>query len=107
MTHIVDECSDNKSLSKVERKRIQIEHSAHISTKAKLVKIADKISNNKSLVEEPIWPAPRILGYGIWSNEVFQNIKGVNEKLDNELHDILGKIGVYKLSEEERKRLLE
>lgn len=107
VTAIIDECSDDKSLEKVERKRQQIVHSAHCSPKAKLVKIADKISNNKSLIDEPIWPAARILGYGLWSNEVFRNIRGINSRLDDQLHEILERLGVYKYSEEEQKKLLE
>lgn len=69
--------------------------------------MADKISNNKSLLDEPIWPASRIVGYGIWSNEVFQNIKGGNAKLDAQLYEILEKMGVYKCLEEDRRKMLE
>jgi guanosine-3',5'-bis(diphosphate) 3'-pyrophosphohydrolase len=43
ITGIVVEVTDAKSLSKMERKRLQIEHAATLSTQAKLVKLADKI----------------------------------------------------------------
>ncbi len=39
------ECTDNKALSKEERKKAQIAKAATVSTEAKLVKLADKISN--------------------------------------------------------------
>ncbi len=39
------EVSDDKSLPKTERKRLQIEHAAECSNRAKLVKLADKLYN--------------------------------------------------------------
>ena len=49
---VMDE-TDDKSLSKVDRKRLQIEHAAHIREKAKLAKLADKISNLRDLSNNP------------------------------------------------------
>lgn len=46
---IVAECSDDKSLPKQERKRLQIEHAASASKRAKLVKLADKLYNLRDL----------------------------------------------------------
>jgi (p)ppGpp synthase/HD superfamily hydrolase len=45
VTDIVVEVTDDKSLPKAERKRLKVEHAAHISRRAKLVKLADKICN--------------------------------------------------------------
>ena len=58
---IVLEVTDDKSLPKAERKRLQIEHAAHASPKAKLVKLADKIANLRDLVAGPPadWGAER------------------------------------------------
>ena len=42
--------TDDKTLPKAERKRLQIEHAAHISDKAKL---ADKISNLRDVATSP------------------------------------------------------
>ncbi|CPF96992.1 metal dependent phosphohydrolase [Burkholderia pseudomallei] len=42
---VVTEVTDDKTLPKAERKRLQIEHAPHISRRAKLVKLADKICN--------------------------------------------------------------
>jgi guanosine-3',5'-bis(diphosphate) 3'-pyrophosphohydrolase len=44
------ECTDDKSLSKSERKKIQIKKALKATKAAKLVKMADKISNNKGLL---------------------------------------------------------
>src|SRR5687767_8150075 len=40
---IVADCSDDKSLTKLERKQAQIDHAAKLGHKARLVKLADKI----------------------------------------------------------------
>lgn len=46
---IVEECSDDKTKSKLERKRLQIEHAKDASFEAKLVKLADKLYNLRDL----------------------------------------------------------
>lgn len=46
---IVEECSDDKSLPKMERKRLQIVHAKDSSFEAKLVKLADKLYNLRDL----------------------------------------------------------
>src|SRR6185369_12298336 len=50
---IVEEVTDDKSLPKAERKRLQIEHAASISREAQLVKLADKVCNLRDLAERP------------------------------------------------------
>ncbi|MGH8704392.1 MAG: HD domain-containing protein, partial [Burkholderiales bacterium] len=42
---IVAEVTDDKTLPKAERKRAQVDHAAHLSAAAKLVKLADKTCN--------------------------------------------------------------
>lgn len=46
---IVDEVSDDKTLPKEERKRLQVVHAKHSSYEAKLVKLADKLYNLRDL----------------------------------------------------------
>lgn len=46
---IVAEVTDDKSLPKMERKRLQIEHASASSHNAKLVKLADKLYNLRDL----------------------------------------------------------
>ena len=46
-----------KSLTKEERKRLQVEHAAQASKQAKHVKLADKICNLRDLTAAPC-PAP-------------------------------------------------
>ena len=50
---IVSEVTDDTSLRKADRKRMQVEHAAHISEKAKLVKLADKICNLRDVATAP------------------------------------------------------
>lgn len=46
------EVTDDKSLPKQERKRLQIENAPHKSREAKLVKLADKLYNLRDLCNE-------------------------------------------------------
>uniref|UniRef100_A0A8C5JNB4 Guanosine-3',5'-bis(diphosphate) 3'-pyrophosphohydrolase MESH1 n=3 Tax=Passerellidae TaxID=1729112 RepID=A0A8C5JNB4_JUNHY len=46
---VVEEVTDDKSLPKMERKRLQIERAAACSRRAKLVKLADKLHNLRDL----------------------------------------------------------
>ena len=62
---VVAEVTDDKTLPKAERKRLQIVHSPHISQRAKLIKMADKIYNLRDLLEQtPVgWDTERINEY--------------------------------------------
>ena len=50
---VVIEVSDDRGLSKSERKRLQIEHAARASREAQWVKLADKICNLRDLLAAP------------------------------------------------------
>ena len=43
VANLVMEVTDDKSLEKAERKRLQIEHTQHLSANAKMIKMSDKI----------------------------------------------------------------
>lgn len=93
---IVGECTDDKSLPKVQRKKLQIEHVKAASTAAKLVKMADKYSNLCDLQSNPpkSWGPDRVRGYAIWCHAVIVETKGVNEKLEKKLNDLFGTFGI-------------
>lgn len=82
---LVLECTDDKSLPKSERKRLQVVNAPHKSPEAKTIKIADKISNMSDLVTAPPvdWSTERKREYVQWCDEVFQGLKGTNLALDN------------------------
>src|ERR1041384_6973072 len=48
---VVEECTDDTKLPKADRKRLQIEHAPHLSHRAKLVKLGDKIANVRSVTQ--------------------------------------------------------
>jgi GTP diphosphokinase / guanosine-3',5'-bis(diphosphate) 3'-diphosphatase len=45
--------TDDKTLPKMERKRLQIEHAQHMSNEATFVKLADKICNLRDVATSP------------------------------------------------------
>ncbi len=75
--------TDDKRLSKDERKRRQVLHAAEISERAKLVKLADKICNLRDLSASPPadWPLERRREYFEWAREVVANLRGVSAPL--------------------------
>jgi len=62
---IVAEVTDNKSLPKAQRKKLQIENAPHKSKKAKIVKLSDKLYNLRDLMRAPPenWQLIHIQGY--------------------------------------------
>lgn len=81
---IVEEVTDDKALPKAERKRLQVEHAAHISDRAKLVKLADKISNVRDVAGSPPadWPLERRQEYFDWARQVVDRLRGVHPALE-------------------------
>lgn len=80
----VAEVTDNKRLDKQTRKRLQIEHAPHLSTSAKLVKLADKICNLRDVAKSPPadWPLKRRREYFDWAKQVVDGLRGTNRKLE-------------------------
>ncbi len=81
---IVMEVTDDKSLPKAERKRLQVEHAAHISRRAKLVKLADKICNLRDIAKSPPadWSVARKQQYFDWAKAVIDGLRGVHPGLE-------------------------
>lgn len=77
---IVMEVTDDKTLPKAERKRLQVEHAAHISRRAKLVKLADKICNLRDIVQNPPadLPIERKEEYFDWAKAVVDGLRGTH-----------------------------
>ena len=82
---IVAEVTDDKSLEKADRKQQQIEHAAHASPQAKLVKLADKISNLRDISNTPPanWDLQRKQEYFDWAKTVIDQVRGTNAKLES------------------------
>jgi GTP diphosphokinase / guanosine-3',5'-bis(diphosphate) 3'-diphosphatase len=81
---VVREVTDDKSLPKEERKRLQVEHAAHASRPAKLVKLADKICNLRDIQRSPPadWSLERKRDYFDWAKRVVDQMRGVHPRLE-------------------------
>ncbi len=81
---LVMEVTDDKSLPKAERKRLQVEHAPHLSDHARRIKLADKTSNLVALAESPPagWDRARRAAYVDWAQEVAAGCRGVDAALE-------------------------
>jgi guanosine-3',5'-bis(diphosphate) 3'-pyrophosphohydrolase len=81
---IVQEVTDDKSLPKAARKQLQVEHAAHLSRRAKLVKLADKICNLRDISASPPvnWSLERQQDYFDWAKQVIDQVRGVHPRLE-------------------------
>jgi (p)ppGpp synthase/HD superfamily hydrolase len=86
---IVMEVTDNKSLPKAERKRLQVENAPKKSRQAKLIKLADKTSNLRAVANSPApdWSIERRLEYVDWAKRVVAGVRGVSPWLERQFDD--------------------
>lgn len=80
---LVRECTDDKSLPKAERKRLQVLSAPHKSARARMLKIADKTANLRSVRLSPPsqWDEKRRHDYFAWAREVVEACGEVNSYL--------------------------
>ncbi len=83
VARVVEEVTDDKTLDKATRKRLQVEHAPHISRRAKLVKLADKICNLRDMAASPpkTWPRSRVREYFDWAKAVVDGLRGAHPRL--------------------------
>lgn len=81
---LVEEVSDDKSLDKEVRKRLQVERAPALSPGAKLIKLADKICNVREVALDPPhdWSTRRRREYLAWAAEVVAGLRGANRALE-------------------------
>jgi guanosine-3',5'-bis(diphosphate) 3'-pyrophosphohydrolase len=86
---LVDEVTDDMSLSQTQRRQRQVQDAPHKSPGAKLIKIADKISNVRARIHSNPNPEQRneLSAYTIWAEDVVAGCRGVNSKLDAKFDD--------------------
>ena len=85
ITRIVMEVTDDKSLSKAERKQAQIDHARHLSNEARAVKLADKICNLGDVAKSPPnWSLNRRQQYFDWAKMVIDELRGEWSELEAE-----------------------
>jgi guanosine-3',5'-bis(diphosphate) 3'-pyrophosphohydrolase len=87
----VMEVTDDKSLPNNERKQKQVEHAPHLSREAKQIKLCDKSSNIKEIMNNPPegWSQERKLEYLNWGERVVAGLRGVNKDLEDYFDEIL------------------
>ena len=75
--------TDEKTIAKSHRKQAQVDHAGHISHRARVLKIADKTANLKSILHSPPpWPPERKRRYFAWARAVVANARGVNPLIE-------------------------
>lgn len=80
---IITELTDDMSLSYQERKRRQLEGAPRLSKEARKIRITDKASNIRDLIDYPVeWPLEKKQYYVTHAVEVINQIRGVNAPLE-------------------------
>ena len=92
---VVLEVTDDKRLPKHERKQRQVDHAPHLSRKAKLVKLADKIANLRDMFEAPParWSHRRKHQYFQWASRVIEGLRGTHPELERIFDGLVARVG--------------
>lgn len=82
---VVVEVTDTKWIrGKDTRKRLQVSKASHSSTRARAVKIADKICNLRDILASPPagWSLERKQEYFDWAKQVVDGVRGAHSQLE-------------------------
>jgi len=95
VANLVAEVTDDKRLPKHERKLLQIQNAARKSDRARLIKIADKTSNLRSIIESPPqdWDGGRRRQYFEWAAKVVQECRGASPWLEARFDEVYRRSG--------------
>ncbi len=87
---LVQSVTDDRNLPKHARKAQQVEHAAHANPGTAAIKLADKISNLRSLTSSPPqgWTAERLTEYVEWSHRVVSQLPSPNSSLVEQYHQV-------------------
>jgi hypothetical protein len=85
----VEEVTDDKTLLKEERKRLQVQNAPKKSRDAKILKLADKTANLRALAASPPhdWSLERRREYIDWATNVVAGLQGVSPWLEGQFED--------------------
>lgn len=88
---VVEEVTDDKSLPRRERKRLQVARAPQRSNRAKQLKVADKSSNLLDIARRPpeSWTLARKLEYFDWAERVVDGCRGVNPALEAHFDELI------------------
>jgi guanosine-3',5'-bis(diphosphate) 3'-pyrophosphohydrolase len=81
---LVQELTDDKRLPKPERKARQVAGAPHLSARAKLIRIAEKIANVQVVTHHPpaSWDLTRRQTYLDWTEQVVASCRGITPRLE-------------------------
>ena len=84
IAELVAEVTDDKSLAKDERKRLQVLHAPDRSPRARVLKLADKTSNLRAIATSAPaeWSTERLREYMEWARSVAAGLGKVNPWLE-------------------------
>lgn len=87
---LVEELTDDKTLSKEERKRIQLSEVHSLSEEGKLLRLCDKICNVYDILYAPPgdWDMVRRMDYLHWSKNVVDKIRGTHNTLETRFDEL-------------------
>jgi guanosine-3',5'-bis(diphosphate) 3'-pyrophosphohydrolase len=99
VTTLVLEVTDDKSLAPEVRKRLQIEHAPKLSVRAQVIKLADKISNLRSILSSPPpdWGYERKKQYFEWGKRVVDGLSAPNPILKAEFEKTYQRFGEVRM----------
>jgi (p)ppGpp synthase/HD superfamily hydrolase len=90
---LVVEVTDDRSLDQKARKRLQVETAPGKTQRARMIKIADKIANLRSVAESPPlgWSSIRKRDYIAWSAQVVAACGSTNARLEGLFREALAR----------------
>lgn len=88
---IVMEVTDHNTENETEKFQQQLQRVDTLSKQAKVIKLADKIANVKSLLSFPPegWDIERRSLYINWADRIIMALKGTNDKLDTYYNELI------------------
>jgi guanosine-3',5'-bis(diphosphate) 3'-pyrophosphohydrolase len=92
---LVMEVTDDKSLPKARRKALQVQTAPKKSPRAQTLKLADKISNLRSVLSSPPpdWSRERRREYFDWAREVIAGLTSPNPRLKAQFDQVYARVG--------------
>lgn len=87
---LVAELTDDKTQTKEERKRMQLQEVHNLSPEGKLLRLCDKICNVYDILYAPPgdWDIPRRRDYIQWSKAVVDKIRGIHPVLERRFDEL-------------------
>jgi GTP diphosphokinase / guanosine-3',5'-bis(diphosphate) 3'-diphosphatase len=78
------EVTDDKRLPREQRKKIEAETAHKKTTRAKILKLADKTSNMRALLSSPApdWSVKRKMNHIEWARKTLEGLRGANASLE-------------------------